>query len=250
MDKNETKGERIAKRLSRAGVCSRRDAERMIAEGRVKLNGKTLDSPAVNVTDDDKVEVDGKPLAGKDIARLWLYHKPRGLVTTHKDEKDRPTVFKSLPPNMPRVVSVGRLDLTSEGLLLLTNDGGLARKLELPATGLSREYRVRAFGRISQAKLDRLQKGIRVDGVKYGAIEARIDSAQGANVWITMILHEGKNREIRRVLEYLGLKVNRLIRVAYGPFRLDDLPPFDVLEVPKKLVQAVLKEKTEDKRDM
>jgi len=234
MDDDSKKGERIAKRLARAGVCSRRDAERMIAEGRVRVNGEILKSPAFNVTDEDKIEVDGKPLQGKEPTRLWLYHKPRGLVTTHKDESGRQTIFESLPAGLPRVVSVGRLDLNSEGLLLLTNDGELSRKLELPATGLPRQYRVRAFGSITQAKLDRLKNGITVEGVNYDAIEAVIDSETDSNVWLTMTLHEGKNREIRRVLEFLGLQVNRLIRVSYGPFELGDLPAGLVLEVPRK----------------
>jgi 23S rRNA pseudouridine2605 synthase len=243
MAENErTGGERIAKILARAGVCSRRDAEKMIAAGRVQVNGKTLDSPAFNATDADKIEVDGKPLKQKEATRLWLYHKPRGLVTTHKDEKDRPTIFQHLPPKMPRVVSVGRLDLNSEGLLLLTNDGALSRRLELPATGLAREYRVRALGHVTQDKLDRLAGGVTVAGVKYGPIEAVLQGGSGANAWILMTLHEGKNREIRRVLEHLGLTVNRLIRTAYGPFALGSLEPGATEEVPQKILQGYLQD--------
>jgi 23S rRNA pseudouridine2605 synthase len=233
-------GERIAKRLARAGVCSRRDAEKLIGAGRVRLNGKPLSSPAVNVTDKDVIEVDGKPLQAAEGTRLWLYHKPRGLVTTHKDEKNRPTIFGSLPKNLPRVVSVGRLDLNSEGLLLLTNDGALSRRLELPATGLPRMYRVRAFGRVTQEKLDSIADGITIDGVHYGPIEAEIDRGQGSNTWLLMTLHEGKNREIRRVLDHLGLEVNRLIRISYGPFELGDLAEGEVKEAPKKLLKPFL----------
>jgi 23S rRNA pseudouridine2605 synthase len=241
--KETTAGERIAKLLARAGVCSRRDAEKLIAAGRVRVNGKTLDSPAFNATEADSIEVDGKPINKKETTRLWLYHKPRGLVTSHKDEKGRATIFQNLPPKMPRVVSVGRLDLTSEGLLLLTNDGALSRKFELPATGLAREYRVRALGRVSQDKLNRLSKGVTVDGVKYGPIEAVLQGSGGnANNWITMTLHEGKNREIRKVLEHLGLQVNRLIRTAYGPFGLGSLEPGAVEEVPQNVLKAYLQD--------
>lgn len=234
------KGERIAKRLARAGVCSRRDAERLIAEGRVRLNGEILASPAVNVTEDDRIEVDGNPVGGKEPTRLWRYHKPKGLVTSHRDEKGRTTIFESLPPGMPRVISVGRLDLTSEGLLLLTNNGELARHLELPATGWTRKYRVRAFGSIAQERLDALENGIKVDGVLYGAIEARLEKTQGANVWLEMTLREGKNREIRKVLEHLGLTVNRLIRVSYGPFHLGHLEEGAAEEVPAKAIREAL----------
>lgn len=232
--------ERIAKRLARAGVCSRRDAERLIAEGRVRLNGRVLDSPAINVTETDRIEVDGRTVGGKEATRLWRYHKPKGLVTTHKDEKDRETIFDNLPDDLPRVISVGRLDLTSEGLLLLTNDGALSRHLELPSTGWTRQYRVRAFGDIEQKELDNLSHGITVDGIHYSAIEARLEKQQGDNVWIDMTLTEGKNREIRRVLEHLGLAVNRLIRTSYGPFHLGNLEPGEVAAVsPKVLTEAV-----------
>ena len=229
----------MAKFLARAGVCSRRDAERLIAEGRVKLNGKVLDTPAVKVTAQDKVVVDGRPIGAAEPTRVWRYHKPSGLVTTHRDPAGRATVFQHLPKDMPRVISVGRLDLTSEGLLLLTNDGELARRLELPSNGWLRRYRARAFGRVEQAELDKLKDGITVDGVRYGAIDARLERA-AANSWITLSLTEGKNREVRRVLEALGLKVNRLIRIAYGPFQLGTLAPGVVEEIPRKVLKDQL----------
>jgi 23S rRNA pseudouridine2605 synthase len=233
-------GERVARVLARAGVASRREAERLIEAGRIALNGQALSSPAINVGAGDILTLDGKPVAEREPARLWRYHKPPGLITTHKDPKGRPTVFERLPPGLPRVISVGRLDLSTEGLLLLTNDGELARQLELPSTGLVRRYRARAFGRVSQEKLDRLKDGITVDGVAYGAIQAHLDGGKGANLWITLELAEGKNREVRRVLEAIGLKVNRLIRVNYGPFELGDLEPGAVHEVPKGQVKKVL----------
>lgn len=229
----------MAKFLARAGVCSRRDAERLIAEGRVKLNGKVLDTPAVKVTAKDRVSVDGRPIGAAEPTRLWRYHKPSGLVTTHRDPAGRATVFEHLPKDMPRVISVGRLDLSSEGLLLLTNDGALARRLELPSNGWLRRYRARAFGRVEQAELDRLKDGITVDGVRYGPIEAKLERA-AANSWITLSLSEGKNREVRRVLEALGLKVNRLIRIAYGPFQLGTLAPGAVEEIPRKALKEQL----------
>lgn len=216
---------RIAKAMARAGLCSRRDAERWIAEGRVNVNGKVLSSPALDVGPKDKVLVDGKPLPTAEPVRLWRYHKPRGLVTTHKDPQGRPTVFDALPEDLPRVVSIGRLDFNTEGLLLLTNDGALARHLELPATGWMRRYRVRAHGRVTQAQLDALKDGIEIDGVRYGPVEATLDSEQGANVWLTIGLREGKNREVRRILSTFALDVNRLIRISYGPFQLLDLQP-------------------------
>jgi 23S rRNA pseudouridine2605 synthase len=232
--------ERIAKFLARAGVCSRRDAERLIADGRVKLNGKVLDTPAVKVTAQDKVQVDGKPIGAAEPTRLWRYHKPSGLVTTHRDPAGRETVFQHLPETMPRVISVGRLDLTSEGLLLLTNDGELARKLELPANGWLRRYRARAYGRVAQEDLDILKDGITVDGVRYGSIDAKLERGGGANAWILLSLTEGKNREVRRVLDALGLKVNRLIRIAYGPFQLGTLAPGAVEEIPRRVLKDQL----------
>ncbi|MHC2216861.1 pseudouridine synthase [Rhizobium leguminosarum] len=227
----EAKAERISKVMARAGVASRRDIERMIMEGRVTLNGRVLETPVVNVTLADRIEVDGVPIRGIERTRLWLYHKPAGLVTTNADPEGRSTVFDNLPEELPRVMSIGRLDINTEGLLLLTNDGGLARALELPATGWLRRYRVRAHGEIDQDALDKLKDGIAVDGVLYGSIEATLDRTQGSNVWITMGLREGKNREIKNVLGALGLDVNRLIRISYGPFQLGDLPEGHVIEV-------------------
>ncbi|HEY9056177.1 MAG TPA: pseudouridine synthase [Aurantimonas sp.] len=222
---------RIARRLARAGIASRRDAEGMIADGRVRVNGKVLDTPALDVTAADRIEIDGTPLPAIERTRLWLFHKPAGTVTTNRDPEGRPTVFERLPKNMPRVLTVGRLDITTEGLLLLTNDGGLARILELPATGWLRRYRVRAHGAINQARLDELRQGIAIDGVFYGAIEATLDREQGSNVWLTLGLREGKNREVKRVLAHLGLDVNRLIRLSFGPFQLGDLPEGSVQEI-------------------
>jgi 23S rRNA pseudouridine2605 synthase len=232
----ERLAERIAKRLARAGVASRRDAEKLIAEGRVKVNGRRLDSPAVTVTDADRIEVDGRPVAAPEPPRLWRYHKPAGLVTTARDEKGRDTVFDHLPPDMPRVMSVGRLDLTSEGLLLLTNDGELKRRLELPSTGWVRKYRVRAHGAPTEAALDRLRKGVEVDGERFLPMAVTLDKTQGANVWLTIGLREGRNREIRRALEVIGVVVNRLIRVSYGPFQLGDLAEGAVDEVKGKVL--------------
>ncbi|MDW5314154.1 pseudouridine synthase [Rhizobium sp. PL01] len=223
--------QRISKIMARAGVASRRDIERMIMEGRVSLNGKLLDSPVVNATLADHIEVDGQPIRGIERTRLWLYHKPSGLVTTNSDPEGRATVFDNLPEELPRVLSIGRLDINTEGLLLLTNDGGLARVLELPATGWLRRYRVRAHGTIDQAALDKLKDGIAVDGVLYGAIDATLDKVQGSNVWITMGLREGKNREIKNVMGALGLDVNRLIRISYGPFQLGELPEGQAQEI-------------------
>jgi 23S rRNA pseudouridine2605 synthase len=216
---------RIAKALARAGLCSRREAERWIAEGRVSVNGKVLMSPARDVGASDRILVDGKPLPAAEPPRLWRYHKPRGKVTTHHDPQGRPTVFDALPEHLPRVISVGRLDFNTEGLLLLTNDGDLARHLELPATGWLRRYRVRAHGTVTQEALDKLKEGIEIAGVRYGPIEATLDKPQGTNVWLTIGLREGKNREVRNVLESLGLGVNRLIRISFGPFQLMELEP-------------------------
>jgi 23S rRNA pseudouridine2605 synthase len=243
MDSNDNAtqgGERIAKVMARAGVCSRRDAEAMILEGRVQVNGKTIASPALNVTESDDIRVDGKPLPDRERTRLFRYYKPRGLVTTAKDPEGRPTVFASLPAGMPRVISVGRLDLNSEGLLLLTNDGELARKLELPATAWVRRYRVRVHGEVDQKDLDQLAKGIDVEGVRYGSIQATLDRKQGDNVWITMSLTEGKNREIRRICNHFGWPVSRLIRVAFGPFQLGQMQKGDIEEVPGKILREQL----------
>jgi len=234
------KTERVAKVIARAGLASRRAAETWIAAGRVALNGTTITSPAVNVGPADRVSVDGKPLPTRERTRLFLYHKPRGLLTTHADARGRPTIFAGLPKDLPRVVSVGRLDLNTEGLLLLTNDGGLARVLELPSTGWLRRYRVRAHGSVTQDALDRLRGGITIDGVRYGAIEATLDRAQGSNVWLTFAIREGKNREVRNVLGALGLQVNRLIRVSFGPFQLGELPAGAVEEVTTRTLRDQL----------
>jgi 23S rRNA pseudouridine2605 synthase len=233
-------GERIAKWLAHAGVASRRDAERLIAEGRVRLNNARVEHPATFVTPGDVVLVDGVPIEPPGRARLWRYHKPPGLVTTHRDPQGRPTVFEKLPPHLPRVVSVGRLDLTSEGLLLLTNDGELARRLELPSNGWLRRYRVRVFGHPSEAQLASLAKGVTIEGVRYGPIEAGLDAVKGDNAWLTVALREGRNREVRRVMAHLGLQVSRLIRVAYGPFQLGNLPRGAVEEVPTKVLREQL----------
>ncbi|WP_341898739.1 pseudouridine synthase [Ferrovibrio terrae] len=234
------KGERIAKRLARAGLCSRRDAERWIAEGRVVVNGHKLDTPAFLVNAGDDIRVDGKPIAGAAKTRLWLYHKPRGLMTTHKDPQGRPTVFDNLPAELPRVISVGRLDFNSEGLLLLTNDGELARRLELPSTGWLRRYRVRVNGLPHKQHLAELAQGITIEDVAYGPITASVERSQGDNSWLVVGLREGKNREVRRVMEHLGHQVSRLIRVAYGPFQLGTIEPGKVKEVPGKVLQEQL----------
>ncbi len=233
---DEVKGERIAKRMARAGVCSRREAEVMILEGRVKIDNKLIITPATLVTDDMMITVDGKPIDKAERTRVWRYHKPRGLLTTNRDPQGRATIYDNLPKSLPRVISVGRLDYNSEGLLLLTNDGGVARKLELPETGWARRYRVRAFGTLTPDQVEKLARGMTVEGVRYGAIETAIDRQQGGNVWLTMSLSEGKNREIRKVLEAIGLRVSRLIRVAYGPFQLGRLEPGEVEEVPGKIL--------------
>ena len=233
-------GERIAKAIARAGLCSRRDAERLIAEGRVRLNGKVLASPAVNVTPKDNILIDGKPLPQKEDSRLWRYHKPAGLVTSHKDPEGRRTVFDALREQLPRVISIGRLDINTEGLLLLTNDGELARLLELPATGWVRRYRLRAYGRPDPAALERLKAGITIDDVHYGPIEAQIDKMQGDNAWLTIAIREGKNREVKKICEHLGLEVNRLIRISFGPFQLGDLERGQVAEVPARVLAEQL----------
>ena len=232
--------ERVAKRIARAGLCSRREAERWITEGRVAVDGLVLATPAVSVREENVVTVDGAPLPELEPPRLFRYHKPAGLLTTARDPQGRPTVFERLPQGLPRLIAVGRLDLASEGLLLLTNDGALARHLELPATGWIRRYRARAHGTIEEARLKALAQGIAIDGVSYGLIEARLDRVQRSNVWLTLALREGKNREVRRVLEHLGLAVNRLIRVAYGPFQLGELERGAVEEVPRRVLRDQL----------
>jgi 23S rRNA pseudouridine2605 synthase len=235
--------ERIAKAIARAGLCSRREAETWIAAGRVAINGEVIVSPARNVTLADRITVDGQPLPGRERTRLFLYSKPRGLLTTHADPGGRPTIFTALPKGLPRLISVGRLDINTEGLLLLTNDGALARVLELPATGWLRRYRVRAHGRVAQDQLDRLRAGITVDGVRYGPIEATLDRAQGSNVWLTFAMREGKNREVKNVLGHLGLAVSRLIRVSFGPFQLGDLPEGAIEEVKTRVLREQLGER-------
>jgi 23S rRNA pseudouridine2605 synthase len=233
-------GERIAKKIARAGLCSRRDAERLIAAGRVAIDGVVIDSPAINVTPEMRVSVDEQPLPEPGKSRLWRYHKPRGLITSHRDPQGRPTVFDALPPDIGRVISVGRLDITSEGLLLLTNDGGLARHLELPSTGWIRRYRARVNGHPDAAALAALAKGLTLEDVRYGPIQASLDSQRGDNAWLTVALAEGKNREVRRVLEHRGWQVSRLIRLAYGPFQLGKMAPGSWREVPSKVVAEQL----------
>ncbi|WP_033310466.1 pseudouridine synthase [Euryhalocaulis caribicus] len=239
-DTEKPAGDRIAKVIARAGIASRRDSEKLITEGRVTVNGKTIKSPALNVTEDDEIAVDGELLKRDIPPRLWRYHKPEGLLTTHKDPEGRKTVFDSLPAGLPRVISVGRLDMNSEGLMLLTNDGDLARLLEHPSTGWTRRYRARAFGRVTQARLDSLKKGVEVDGVKYGPVEAKIERETASHLWITVAIKEGKNREVRKVLDSVGLKVNRLIRTAYGPFQLGSLGAREVDEVARRVLKDQL----------
>ena len=234
------RGDRIAKWLSRAGVASRRDAERLLADGAIRLNGKTVTHPATFIGSGDVVQVNGKVVDQPDRTRVWRYHKPEGLVTTHKDPEGRPTVFDKLKHQLPRVISVGRLDLTSEGLLLLTNDGGLARQLELPSTGWLRRYRARVFGLPNPAALNALSRGVTVGGVRYGPIEAAIDARTGDNTWLAVSLREGRNREIRRVMDHLGLSVSRLIRVAYGPFQLGLLERGGIEEIPPRVLRQQL----------
>jgi 23S rRNA pseudouridine2605 synthase len=227
---------RIAKAMAQAGLCSRREAERWIEAGRVTVNGKKLDTPAFTVTPSDNVTVDDKPLPRSEGVRLWRYHKPKGLMTTHNDPEGRRTVFDALPKDMPRVISIGRLDYATEGLLLLTTSGDLARHMELPKTGWLRRYRVRAKGTVTQDALDKLKNGVEIDGIRYNSIDARLDRSQGANVWLTMGLREGKNREVKRVATHLGLDVNRLIRVSFGPFALGDLPAGQVEEIKPRIL--------------
>lgn len=233
-------GERLAKRLARAGLCSRREAEVWIANGRVRVNDEKITTPAFNVSESDRIAVDGRVIAAAEKTRLWLYHKPTGLVTTHKDEKGRKTVFDVLPKDMGRVISVGRLDLNSEGLLLLTNDGGLARQLELPATGWIRRYRVRAFGHLAPEMVEKIRRGITVDGVRYQGMEVEQEEVKGSNRWLVVAIKEGKNREIRKIFEHFGLKVNRLIRQSYGPFQLGSLRMGEVKEVPGKVLKSFI----------
>jgi len=240
MEQNTPKGDRIAKVLARAGVASRREAERMIELGQVSVNGKQITSPALNVTDSDRILVNGSPIAAAEETRMWRYYKPIGLVTSNRDEKGRDTVFDNLPDDLPMVISVGRLDINSEGLLLLTNDGELSRRLELPSTGWVRKYRVRVNGTPEDAKLEPLRKGITIDGERFQSMMVNIDRVQGANAWLTIGIREGKNREIRRAMEFVGLKVNRLIRVSYGPFQLGDLNPGEAEEIKGKILRDQL----------
>jgi len=235
--------ERIAKVMARAGLASRRDAEEWITQGRVTVNGRVINSPALDVTSNDVIAIDGKPLPPRERTRLFMFHKPRGLMTTHADPEGRPTVFDNLPEGLPRLISIGRLDFNTEGLLLLTNDGGLARALELPDTGWLRRYRVRAHGEVTQGQLDELKKGVEIDGVKYGSIDATLERDQGANVWLVFAIREGKNREVRNVMAHLGLEVNRLIRVSYGPFQLGELEEGKVEEVKTRVLREQLGEK-------
>lgn len=232
--------ERIAKFIARSGVCSRREAEELIKQQRVSVNGVVVETPAFNVEGTEKIKIDGEKLPETEKTRVWIYHKPAGLVTSHKDEKGRQTVFDNLPVGMPRVISVGRLDLNSEGLLILTNSGELSRKLELPSNGWSRRYKVKVHGKVDKAKLEGLEKGCEIDGVVYGAIKVVVDSEQGTNAWLTVTLQEGKNREIRKVMKSLGLEVARLIRVSYGPFQLGSLKKGEVREVPQKVLKEQL----------
>jgi len=234
-------GERLAKRIARAGLCSRREAERWIEEGRVKVGGRVITSAALNVTESDAVSVDGKLLQAKEPVRMWLYNKPAGLMTTHNDPEGRKTVFEALPKNLGRVISVGRLDLNSEGLLLLTNDGGIARKLELPSNGWIRRYRVRAYGGVPESMIAAMKKGLVIEGVQYGSVEAALDSQKGNNSWFTVALKEGKNREIRRIFEHFDCKVSRLMRLSYGPFALGSLAKGEVKEVPGRVIKSFIK---------
>lgn len=232
--------ERLAKYMARCGVCSRRAAEELIRQKRVTVNGNIVDTPAYNVDGSEKILLDGEKLPQIEDVRLWIYYKPTGLVTTHRDEKNRPTVFSHLPEDMPRVISIGRLDLNSEGLLLLTNSGELSRKLELPSNGWARRYKVRVHGMVDADKLADLKNGIEVDGVKYGSIKAEVETVKGTNAWLLVTLTEGKNREIRKVMKALGLEVNRLIRLSYGPFQLGSLKEGEVREVPQKVLKEQL----------
>ncbi len=232
--------ERLAKFMARSGVCSRRDAEELIKQKRVTVNGEIIDTPAFNVDGSEKILLDGEKLPAIEQTRLWLYHKPAGLLTTHKDTESRATVFEHLPAGLPRVISVGRLDLNSEGLLLLTNNGELSRKLELPENGWSRRYKVRVHGFVNKNKLADLSKGVTVDGVNYGPVKAELESQNGTNSWLVVTLNEGKNREIRKLMKYIGLEVARLIRLSYGPFQLGSLKKGEVREIPQKVLKEQL----------
>ena len=230
---------RIAKIIARSGLCSRREAEKIILEGRVKVDGKTIDKPSINVTDNNIILVDGKPLAKAEEEKLWIFHKPKGCITSTKDPQGRKTVFDLLPSNMPRVITIGRLDFNTEGLLLLTNSGELARHIELPSTGWVRTYKVRAFGKIDNKKLEEIQKGIDIEGVKYAPAKIEFESSKNNNHWLTMSITEGKNREVRKLLEYTGLTVNRLIRTSYGTFKLEKLPVGKTIQVQQKILYSL-----------
>ncbi len=239
-DDSSEAGERIAKMIARVGICSRRDAEKLIADGRITLDGQKVVQQGTRARGDQTIAIDGRPLKHAEPTRLWRYHKPAGLVTTHRDPQGRPTVFEKLPLRMPRVVSVGRLDINSEGLLLLTNDGAFARQLELPAAGWERKYRARLFGKITQADLDKLALGTTLDGVRYGPVIADLERSRGAYAWATVSLKEGKNREVKRLMESLGCKVARLIRIQFGPFHLGQLDPGLTEEIPTRLWRPML----------
>lgn len=242
---NNEKGERIAKVVARAGICSRRDAERYIEQGRISVNNQVLKTPATLVNPGDVITVDGKPIPEKEKTRVWRYHKPAGLVTSHKDNEGRKTVFEALPSELPRVISIGRLDLNSEGLLLLTNDGGFARQMEMPSAGWVRRYRVRIHGEMTPEIISKLEKGVTVEGIKYGSAQVKIDKKQGTNSWITVSLKEGKNREVRKLMEFFGFQVTRLIRTSYGPFQLGNLTPGQVDEITGKALLEQLGDKIE-----
>ncbi len=238
----EKQGERIAKRLARAGVCSRREAERMIGAGRIGVDGKIITSPALNVTSENKITVDGKIIGAAEAPRVWRYHKSSGTITTNRDPQGRPTVFEKLPPEMPRVVSIGRLDFNTEGLLLLTNDGEIARHMELPANAWLRHYRVRVYGEVDAKKLAALDKGITISGIRYDGIKAEIEKEkkEGKNIWLSITIREGKNREVRKIMEHLGLQVTRLIRTSFGPFQLGKLVRGGIEEVPRRILRETL----------
>ncbi len=237
---SEFEGERIAKVIARAGVCSRREAEQLIADGHVTLNHKILKTAAINVTEADQIRINGKLLPQAEDSKLWRYHKPEGLVVSHKDPQGRPSVFDKLRQQLPRVMSIGRLDINTEGLLLLTNDGEIERLLELPSSGWIRRYRVRAYGKMDDAGLERLKGGVEIEGVRYGPVEAKVETSQGDNVWMTVSIREGKNREVKKICDYLGLQVNRLIRTNFGPFQLGDLKRGGIEEIPRKFWQEQL----------